>query len=210
VQNFADVEAFIPFRVPQRSALPGNHIFYIGTVHDMYYDFNRVVEAVYLLKQGGVEVTLHCVGYAKLYLNNDLPKVSCYEAVKDQIIFYGYMGMQQGYEISKQCKIGLCLKDQPAPILVSHERKFFEYIAAGLPMICCDSHIYSDSLKKYEVGKAVDLNTAQSLADGIRGILADPATLDRMQQNCYKAAAEEYNWESQEKILVELYWSLLV
>lgn len=209
IQNFAEVRELEQYRVANRSHLQGNHIFYMGTLHDMYYDFNKIIEAVYLLKQKGILVELHCAGFAKNYLSNELPHSTFYPDIQSQITFYGHQTTAFTYALSKQCKMAICLKNQPAPILVSHERKFFEYLALGIPFICCDSHIYTDVLEKYPAGMAVDLTSPRAIAEAMQYMLTQPQLLDQMQLQCIAAADATYNWKSQEKILLELYASLI-
>jgi glycosyltransferase involved in cell wall biosynthesis len=105
--------------------------------------------------------------------------------------------------------MAICLKNQPAPILVSHERKFFEYLALGIPFICCDSHIYTDVLDKFKAGIAVDLTSPEAIAKAMHTLLTQPQQLDEMQAQCIAAVESTYNWQSQEKILLELYASLI-
>jgi glycosyltransferase involved in cell wall biosynthesis len=108
-----------------------------------------------------------------------------------------------------QCKLGICLKNQPEEMLVSHERKFFEYMAVALPSVFCQSKIYSDVNEEYKIGKAIDLKSANEMADAIQRILSDEDAYRLMQANCIRASDEKYNWKSQEMILVDLYNKLI-
>jgi glycosyltransferase involved in cell wall biosynthesis len=209
IQNFAEVRELTPYRVNKRSQLKDNHVFYMGTLHDMYYDFNKILEATYILKQQGIEVFLHCAGFAKNYQTNELPHSKFYKDIQTQITFYGHQTTEFTYALSRQCKMAICLKNQPAPILVSHERKFFEYLALGIPFICCDSHIYTDVLDKFKAGIAVDLTSPEAIAKAMHTLLTQPQQLDEMQAQCIAAVESTYNWQSQEKILLELYASLI-
>ena len=96
---------------------------------------------------------------------------------------------------------------QPEQILVSHERKFFEYMAVGLPSICCDSKIYTDIIHQYQNGIAVDLNNAEAIAEALMRIFQSNQ-LNTYQQGAVKAAEEHYNWKSQENILLHLYQTI--
>jgi len=204
IQNFADTNELKKFRIADRSKL-ANNLFYIGTVYDYYYNFSKLIEAIYLLKQQNKIVQLHCVGYLGTLVERGLQNDENYKAVKDQITFYSHIVHPGGFEISKICKIGICLKNQPEEILVSHERKFFEYMAIGMPMITCDSHIYKDIIDQYQVGKYVDLEDANALSKTIDNLFTNDAELLQMSKNCITASEQKYDWESQEKLLLELY-----
>jgi glycosyltransferase involved in cell wall biosynthesis len=209
VQNYADVEEMRKYRVDNRLILPGNHIFYVGMIKDMYYDFNVLIEAVYQLKQKGLLVFVHAVGYFGANVKQDFEDNSHWHKVKDQIYFYGKLGMDSAYRISMQCKLGICLKNQPQEILVSHERKFFEYMAVALPSIFCDSHIYKEVNDTYKIGEAINLESAEEMANAIQKILSDEVSYSKLQANCIRASEEKYNWKSQEEILVNLYERLI-
>jgi glycosyltransferase involved in cell wall biosynthesis len=204
IQNFADVTDLKKFRIADRSKL-ANNLFYIGTVYDYYYNFSKLIEAIYLLKQQNKIVQLHCVGYLGTLVERGLQNDENYKAVKDQITFYSHIVHPGGFEISKICKIGICLKNQPEEILVSHERKFFEYMAIGMPMITCDSHIYKDIIDQYQVGKYVNLEDATALSKTIDNLFTNETELIQMSKNCITASEQKYDWESQEKLLLELY-----
>ncbi len=204
IQNFADTNELKKFRIADRSKL-ANNLFYIGTVYDYYYNFSKLIEAIYLLKQQNKIVQLHCVGYLGTLVERGLQNDENYKAVKDQITFYSHIVHPGGFEISKICKIGICLKNQPEEILVSHERKFFEYMAIGMPMITCDSHIYKDIIDQYQVGKYVNLEDANALSKTIDNLFTNEAELLQMSKNCITASEQKYDWESQEKLLLELY-----
>jgi len=204
IQNFADVNELKKFRIDDRSKLE-NNLFYIGTVFDYYYDFGKLIEALYILKQQHKVVHLHCVGYIGHLVERGLEKDENYKKIKDQITFYSHIVHPGGFEISKSCKVGICLKNQPENILVSHERKFFEYMAIGMPMITCDSHIYKEVIDTYKTGKYVNLKNSTALAKTIDDMISNESELVQMSENCIQASEQHFYWESQEKILFELY-----
>jgi glycosyltransferase involved in cell wall biosynthesis len=209
VQNYADLSELRKFRVSNRSQLEGDHLFYIGTVFDYYYNFSKLIEAIFILQQQGKIIHLHCVGYLGNLVRQGLSNDANFHAVKDQITFHGHIVHPGGFDISTRCKIGICLKNQPEEILVSHERKFFEYLAIGMPVITCNSHIYKEIIDTYQTGKYVNLEEAGHFAETIRSMFEAPEQLQAMSDNCIEAAEKVFNWESQEKLLLELYYSLL-
>jgi glycosyltransferase involved in cell wall biosynthesis len=209
IQNFADVDEMRKYKVEDRLILPNNHIFYVGMIKDMYYDFNVLIEAVHQLKQKGFIVFVHAVGYFGANVKHDFEDNKYWHEVKEQIHFYGKLSMDSAYKISMQCKLGICLKNQPEEILVSHERKFFEYMAVALPSVFCQSKIYKDINDKYKIGEAIDLKSAEQMALAIQIILSNDDEYRLMQANCIKASEEKYNWKSQERILVNVYKRLI-
>lgn len=209
IQNFADVHEMRKYKVEDRLILLDNHIFYVGMIKDMYYDFNVLIEAVHQLKQKGFIVFVHAVGYFGANVKHDFEDNKYWHEVKEQIHFYGKLSMDSAYKISMQCKLGICLKNQPEEMLVSHERKFFEYMAVALPSVFCQSKIYRDINDEYKIGEAIDLKSAEQMALAIQIILSNEDEYRLMQANCIKASEEKYNWKSQERILVNIYKRLI-
>ena len=113
--------------------------------------------------------------------------------------------MDTAYKISMQCKVGICIKNQPESMLVSHERKFFEYISIALPSIFCDSKIYTDILEKYPVGIAVNLKNPNEIANAIDQLFTDKDLYNKCINACEKASNESFNWQSQSLKLLNLY-----
>ena len=205
IQNFADAQQMNNYKVTERSILPGNHIFYIGMIKDMYYDINQLIDALVILKNQGKTYYLHCVGYFGSRTDNGFESNPNYELVKNQIHFYGFLDIDTAYKISMQCKIGICLKNQPETMLVSHERKFFEYISIALPSVFCNSKIYTDVLEKYPVGIAVNLKNSNEIATAIDQLFTNNEFYNNCIIACEKAANEDFNWQSQSIKLQNLY-----
>ena len=131
-----------------------------------------------------------------------------WEQVKDQVSYYGFLDTQEAYQISMQCKIGLCIKNQPESMLVSHERKLFEYMAIGLPALFCNQGIYEDLNQKYKIGKSVKITDSIAVADAIESLLLHDEILMSMSENARQAAQDHFNWNREEKKLFDLYDSL--
>jgi glycosyltransferase involved in cell wall biosynthesis len=109
-----------------------------------------------------------------------------------------------------QCKVGICLKNQPESMLVSHERKFFEYISISLPSVFCNSKIYTDVLNKYQIGIAVNLANSNEIALAIEKLFEDTEFYKNCLLSCGQAAHNEYNWEFEALKLIQLYNKLLL
>ena len=205
IQNFADTQQMNKYKVLDRSILPGNHIFYIGMIKDMYYDINQLIDALVILRNQGKIYYLHCVGYFGFRTDYGFESNPNYDIIKNQIHFYGFLDIDTAYKISMQCKVGICLKNQPESMLVSHERKFFEYISIALPSIFCDSNIYTDVLEKYPVGIAVNLKNPNEIANAIDQLFTDTELYNKCVNACEKASNESFNWQSQSLKLLNLY-----
>ncbi len=205
IQNFANPNDFETYVVKDRSSLEGNHLFYVGMIKDMYYDIDPILKSLVLLKQKGIHCHLHLVGYVGAGKNLDLEKLDIWEEIKDQVTFYGFLETKEAYRISMKCKIGVCIKNQPNSMLVSHERKLFEYMCVGLPSIYCDAQIYKDLSKHGEIGLAVNLENSENISNALISILNDDRKLDEFSGNNLSLARNYFNWQFEEEKLHQLY-----
>jgi glycosyltransferase involved in cell wall biosynthesis len=86
--------------------------------------------------------------------------------------------------------------------------KLFEYMATGLPIVSPDLPVIRSILEKYGCGVLCDFTTPESVAAAINGLLADPQRYAAMSAASLHAA-EEYNWETQERVLIGLYHEVI-
>ena len=83
--------------------------------------------------------------------------------------------------------------------------KLFEYMEAELPFICTDFKLWQEIVDKYDCGLCVNPSDAQSLAKAINFLIANPEKAKQMGLNGRKAVESEYNWASQEVLLLSFY-----
>lgn len=86
--------------------------------------------------------------------------------------------------------------------------KLFEFMLAGLPVICTDFDLWKDIIDRYQCGICVDPEKSDDLIKAIVYLRDNPIIAVKMGENGRKAAQEEYNWKTQEKKLLELYAEL--
>lgn len=87
--------------------------------------------------------------------------------------------------------------------------KFFEYMNAGLPVICSDFPVWKTFVEKYACGIAVDPEDDVAVKAALDYLRKHPEDAARMGENGKKAVWEELNWFTQEQKLVRWYSGLL-
>lgn len=87
--------------------------------------------------------------------------------------------------------------------------KLFEEMMAELPVVCTDFDLWEEIIDKYHCGICVNPDNVEEIRDAINYLFDHPEEAEQMGKNGRKAVEEEYNWKSQEKVLLELYKSLL-
>ena len=87
--------------------------------------------------------------------------------------------------------------------------KFFEYMNAGLPIICSNFPVWDAFIKKYECGIAVDPHDDEAIKSAIETLRNNPVLAKQMGENGRRAVQEELNWEVEERKLLSWYEQLL-
>lgn len=83
--------------------------------------------------------------------------------------------------------------------------KMFEYMQAGLPIICSDYDLWEDIVNKYDCGICVEPNNAKQIEDAILFLMNNKEKAYQMGQNGRKAVLLEYNWSTQEREYIKIF-----
>jgi len=86
--------------------------------------------------------------------------------------------------------------------------KFYEYLHAGLPILCSDLERWRAFVERHDCGAVVPPGEADAAFDVLRRWAADPARYRRLSENA-RAAASQYQWPKMGRRLVRLYNRLL-
>lgn len=83
--------------------------------------------------------------------------------------------------------------------------KMFEYMAAGIPVIASDFPLWRSIISESDCGVCVDPLDPESIAAAIRFLVDNPQDAERMGRNGRRAVHERYNWDIEERKLLEFY-----
>jgi len=86
--------------------------------------------------------------------------------------------------------------------------KYFEYSAAGLPVVISDLPAKRHLIEKNQNGVLVDPFDEEGIAKAIASLLRDPQQMKEMGKRGREAFLREYNWEAIEERLIEIYQKL--
>jgi glycosyltransferase involved in cell wall biosynthesis len=99
---------------------------------------------------------------------------------------------------------------RPVPrFVVSRPVKFFEYMAAGIPVIASDFPEWRTLLTRHDCGLVVDPLSPDAIADAIHTVLTRSDLAEAMGRRGRRAVEDHYNWAAESRTLVALYEELL-
>ena len=126
-----------------------------------------------------------------------------------KIIFKGYLSPEelQNYTLNAWAGINL-LDNIGLNNYYSLANRFFDYMHAGLPQVCIDLPAYREINEQFKIAILISDFTPENIAKQINVLLEDGTLYQRLQQNCMRAR-EIYNWQNEEKKLINFYKTIL-
>ncbi|WP_059025437.1 glycosyltransferase [Gabonibacter massiliensis] len=129
-----------------------------------------------------------------------------------KVEYLGYVNRKQVYDMYDRSIAGVAILDF-IPSIGGKKGgigfiKNFEFMMAGLPIICTDFEEWREIIEKYNCGICVNPTNKKEISDAISFLLKNPDTAKLMGQNGRRAVEEKYNWGTQEIVLLKLYDNL--
>ena len=87
--------------------------------------------------------------------------------------------------------------------------KIFEYMEAGLPIICTDYDLWKDIVDRYKCGICVKPGDVPGLRQAMHSIMADKKAAFQMGINGRRAVEKEFNWSSEEAKYCKMFSDIL-
>jgi glycosyltransferase involved in cell wall biosynthesis len=85
--------------------------------------------------------------------------------------------------------------------------KFFQYIAAGIPVASSDQPVKAKLIKRYNIGIIFDAENPKDIAKKLNKLFADKTKLSDLRENVRKAQ-KELCWQVEEEKLLKIYGNL--
>ena len=89
--------------------------------------------------------------------------------------------------------------------IASQPNKMFEYMSAGLPVIASNFPLWREIIEGNDCGLCVDPEDPVAIAEAIDHVVRRPDDAARMGANGRKAVLERYNWDVEERKLLDFY-----
>lgn len=131
----------------------------------------------------------------------------------NKVDYLGKIPFEEVQDIYKSSKIGLALLSyQPNTDYKQGtlgNTKIFEYMQAGIPLICTDFVLWEKIVKKYHCGICVNPLKQDEVANAVQYLIENPDEADKMGNNGKKLVREKFNWNQEEKKLFYIYEELI-
>ncbi len=167
----------------------------------------QIVEALYILVKDGTNTAITFVGYfTDRDFRRDIHNFVRENNLEEYVKFTGYVNHQEALRIIARKCIGLSVI-QPANIrqTTCQPIKLFEYMAGGNCVIVSDFPAVREVVGKYGCGILVNPQDPLEIAQAVKRLLSSQAEMNKLMRNSRRAVEQEYNWETVEKKLINLY-----
>ena len=151
----------------------------------------------------------------KLILAGNFTSVSLAEEIRcepgwDRCEHVGYVHFKDSLKFFGQARMGFVLTHPVANLRNGLPVKLFEYMNAGIPVIASDFPLWREIIEKAGCGICVNPLNPEAIAEAIIHLIEHPAESEAMGMRGRKAVEEIYNWDMEEKKLLNFYNTLSV
>ena len=125
--------------------------------------------------------------------------------LENKVVFTGKVPFQVLQDYTRKAHLGFTL-DKPISdnYIYSLPNKLFDYVHAGVPVIAGKLQEVERMIKKYNIGTFIDSHDPHDIANAIKYAFDTPGLLDEWKRNL-PIAAQEVNWQNEEKVLLSIY-----
>ncbi len=198
VQNMPSLSEFVEIR--SNINKKEKQVCYIGAIDEIRGILN-IIDAVQDL-----EVKLVLGGH---FSNEKVKKLATKRQGWNNVEYLGFINREKVKEVLSKSLAGLVLFLPEKNHVNSQPNKLFEYMAAGIPVICSDFPIWKEIVEKNNCGICVNPLNTEEIKNAITYIIQNPIKAKEMGENGRKAVIEKYNWQNEEKKLLEAYKNLI-
>ena len=124
------------------------------------------------------------------------------------INYLGSLKYKDAMKLLYNSDVGLvCFRPRPNHINAL-PNKMFEYMQAGIPVICSNFPLWYDIIEKNECGLTIDPSDPEDIVKALNFLASNPEKARSMGENGIRLVKEKYNWNMEEKKLIDCYENL--
>lgn len=201
--NFPIIDNDVGFISQNDFSYKGKELCFAGNISDLW-NIRRIIELLPDIE----DVRFNLAGRATAEYENEIRSLPGWTKVN----YYGLLPFSDVKKIYDKSRIGMAIvrltseSDYKGTL---GNNKIYEFMQAGLPVICSRTAIWKEMIEKYNCGICVDPSDTLEITEAINYLLNNEATAFEMGQNSLKAIAQEYNWNILGEKLLDFYNELL-
>lgn len=123
----------------------------------------------------------------------------------EKIIYLGYLDRVKVNELYSCAVVGLCILKYNKNIYHAFPIKLFEYMAAGIPVVCSDFPLWEGIVKEANCGICVNPEDEGEILNAINTLIDDRELAQKMALNGKAAIQNKYNWKIEEAKMIKFY-----
>ncbi len=125
------------------------------------------------------------------------------KGLENRIRFLGQVPLEALSSITRQAALGVSLEENIGlNYYFALPNKLFDYIQAGIPVLCSDLPEMTKIVSEWKVGWTLKDRSPENLAKQLESILQDPSERLQKHEACIEAA-KELVWENEVEILLQ-------
>ena len=198
INNFPILEEFIHERDWSQKR---NEVCYVGGISEVR-GVKEIVKAMELV--GNIRLNLAGL-FNQKELEREVKEYSGWQKVNE----LGFIDREEIENLYAQSKAGLVTLRPLVNYLDALPIKMFEYMAAGLPVIASNFPLWREIVEGNSCGICIDPLKPKEIAKAIEYLFENEELAQKMGKNGKEAVLKHYNWEAEEKKLLEIYKKLL-
>ena len=197
-----------------------NNYALLNELRNSYRWIEKKNEAIYLgfiSKIRGITQLISSLNYTKnirlnlvgIFNDKNLKQNLKQSTTWKRVNEYGFLDRKKVNEVLANSKVGV-VTFLPEPNHINAQpNKIFEYMSAGLPIVCSNFLLWKKIIENNNCGICVDPLNVKDIGKAIQFFIDNPIKAEQMGRNGRKAIEQTYNWSIEEKKLLELYKSIL-
>ena len=123
----------------------------------------------------------------------------------EKVNYYGYVNRNEANNIYSDSKIGLVTLHPIINYIDALPVKMFEYMHAGIPVIASNIPLWKEIVEGNNCGVCVNPLQPKEIAEAINYLLTNDEIAEEMGRNGRNAVLNKYNWNIEEKKLLNMY-----
>ena len=125
--------------------------------------------------------------------------------LEERVLFTGNLDFEKLHNLTCKAKIGFSIEQgKSLNYYYALPNKIFDYVQAGVPVICSNFPEMKKIIENYHVGEVFTGSDAKDLSKHIEALYNHPDKLNNYYNNCL-SAKKILNWENEEKKLLEIF-----